>query len=105
MSHRLPCEFIQDMLPLYIDGIAGRASDEAIREHIAGCSECREMLEQMQQAKELQEALDRQQEIRDIDYMKMLMYGKEASNRKQEIDRQHYTIPNQRPKDKHCGKI
>ena len=27
----------------------------------------------------------------------MLMYGKEASNRKQEIDRQHYTIPNQRP--------
>ena len=37
--------------------------------------------------------------------VKMLMYGKEASNRKQEIDRQHYTIPNQRPKDKHCGKI
>ena len=35
----------------------------------------------------------------------MLMYGKEASNRKQEIDRQHYTIPNQRPKDKHFGKI
>lgn len=33
------------------------------------------------------------------------LYGKEASNRKQEIDRQHYTIPNQRPKDKHCGKI
>ena len=38
-------------------------------------------------------------------YEPMLMYGKEASNRKQEIDRQHYTIPNQRPKDKHCGKI
>lgn len=35
----------------------------------------------------------------------MLMYGKEASNRKQQIDRQHYTIPNQRPKDKHFEKI
>ena len=35
----------------------------------------------------------------------MLMYGKEASNRKQEIDRQYHTIPNQRPEDKHCGKI
>ncbi len=34
-------------------------------------------------------------------YMKMLMYGKEASNRKQEIDRQYHTIPNQRPIDKH----
>ena len=41
-----------------------------------------------------------------LEYLQvMLMYGKEASNRKQEIDRQHYTIPNQRPKDKHCGKI
>ena len=35
----------------------------------------------------------------------MLMYGKEASNRKQEIDRQHHTIPNQRPKDKHRGNV
>ena len=38
----------------------------------------------------------------------MLMYGKEASNQKQEIDRQHYTIPNQRKqrlKDKHCGNV
>ena len=36
------------------------------------------------------------------------MYGKEASNRKQEIDRQHRTIPNQRnqrPKDKHRGNV
>ena len=36
---------------------------------------------------------------------RMLMYGKEASNRKQELDRQHHTIPNQRPKDKHCGNV
>ena len=38
----------------------------------------------------------------------ILMYGKEASNRKQEIDRQHHTIPNQRkqrPKDKHRGNV
>ena len=33
------------------------------------------------------------------------MYGKEASNREQEIDRQHHTILNQRPKDKHCGNV
>ena len=39
-----------------------------------------------------------------VDVLKTLVVGT-ASNRKQEIDRQHYTIPNQRPKDKHCGKI
>lgn len=80
MSHRLPCEFIQDLLPLYIDGITGRASNEAVKKHIAGCSECREMLEHMQQAKELQEALDRQQEIRDIDYMKKIRKAGRRSN-------------------------
>ena len=44
----------------------------------------------------------------DANHSLMLMYGKEASNRKQEIDRQHHTIPNQRnqrPKDKHCGNV
>ena len=44
----------------------------------------------------------------DATFDEMLMYGKEASNRKQEIDRQHHTIPNQRsqrPKDKHCGNV
>ena len=30
----------------------------------------------------------------------MLMYGKEASNRKQEVDRQHHTIPKQKPHDR-----
>ena len=38
----------------------------------------------------------------------ILMYGKEANIRKQEIDRQHHTIPNQRnqrPKDKHRGNV
>jgi len=30
----------------------------------------------------------------------MLMYGKEASNRKQEIDRQYHTIPNKKTKSK-----
>ena len=38
----------------------------------------------------------------------MLMYGKEARNQKQEIGRQHHTIPNQRKqrlKDKHYGNV
>ena len=34
---------------------------------------------------------------------RMLMYGKEASNRKQEIDRQYHTIPNQRNKRQHSN--
>ena len=33
------------------------------------------------------------------------MYGKEASNRKQEIDRQHHTIPNKRTKDQKTSTV
>ena len=40
-----------------------------------------------------------------INRCEMLMYDKEASNRKQEIDRQHHTIPNKRLKDKHYGNV
>ena len=36
---------------------------------------------------------------------RMLMYGKEASNRKQEIDRQHHTIPNKRTKDQKTSTV
>ena len=46
--------------------------------------------------------------LRDMEMIirvQMLMYGKEASNRKQEIDRQHHTILNQRTKDKHYGNV
>ena len=35
-----------------------------------------------------------------ITQLPMLMYGKEASNRKQEVDRQHHTIPKQKPNDR-----
>ena len=35
-----------------------------------------------------------------ISHANMLMYGKEASNRKQEVDRQHHTIPKQKPNDR-----
>ena len=37
--------------------------------------------------------------------VQMLMCGKEANNQKQEIDCQHHTIPNQRPKDKYYGNV
>ena len=40
-----------------------------------------------------------------ISHRIMLMYSKEANNRKQEIDRQHHTIPNQRANDKHHGNV
>ena len=38
--------------------------------------------------------------MQNTDLQEMLIYGKEASNRKQEVDRQHHTIPKQKPNDR-----
>ncbi len=79
-------------------GLFGHSGDSEVWDGMdeGTLSRTKEMLDDMHK---------RKIDMADSIYVIMLMYGKEASNRKQEIDRQHYTIPNQRPKDKHCGKI
>lgn len=36
-----PCEMIQDLLPLYLDGICSEESKKAIEHHLAECSVCK----------------------------------------------------------------
>ncbi|MBR2560482.1 MAG: DUF4825 domain-containing protein [Firmicutes bacterium] len=44
---RLPCEVVRDLLPLYADDLVSETTGEMIKEHIAGCSECRSRYEKM----------------------------------------------------------
>lgn len=41
------CEIVRDLLPLYVDGVASEESAGLIREHVAGCDQCRCLLERM----------------------------------------------------------
>lgn len=43
----LECGIIEDLLPLYAEGIAGKASCEAVEEHIKSCEHCRALLDDM----------------------------------------------------------
>ena len=38
---KLPCEMVQDLLPLYHDGVCSTVSKENIEEHLSGCEKCR----------------------------------------------------------------
>ena len=40
-----PCSVIQDLLPLYIDGVCSEESRKVIDEHLAGCAACRQLLD------------------------------------------------------------
>ncbi len=44
----LPCDMIEDLLPLYADDCCSAASRRAVEEHLADCPKCREGLKAMQ---------------------------------------------------------
>ena len=41
---KLPCNVVQDLLPLYHDGVCSEESKELVQEHIATCAECKDFL-------------------------------------------------------------
>ena len=67
MKHN--CDIISDLLPLYMDNACSSASAQAVEEHLAECSVCSKMLEDMRKSeseinteiiKERNEVLDKQ---------------------------------------------
>ena len=45
--NNVSCEIIQDLLPLYCDGVCSEESKKAILAHIQTCKKCREELRVM----------------------------------------------------------
>lgn len=43
----MKCSIIQDLLPIYCDGLASSDSSEEIEKHLADCEKCREVYENM----------------------------------------------------------
>lgn len=41
------CQIVQDLLPLYVDSACSEASAEMVREHLAGCPDCRQLHERL----------------------------------------------------------
>lgn len=42
---RIPCEIIQDLLPLYVDDVCSAKSKICVEEHLVECAECRKYLQ------------------------------------------------------------
>lgn len=45
--NKLQCDIVKDLLPLYHDNVCSVATKEAVEAHIASCTGCKAMLEQM----------------------------------------------------------
>ena len=68
-TNKIACEIIQDLMPTYIDGLASESTVRMIEEHIAGCDDCRKMLESMKSDDEMSAAPD-EREVKEIDFLK-----------------------------------
>ena len=44
---KLSCKVIEDMLPLYYDGVCSEDSNQLVEEHLKGCERCKAMLVEM----------------------------------------------------------
>ena len=47
MEQKYNCELIQDLLPLYRDGICSTFSRTVVEEHLPECKDCSQILEQL----------------------------------------------------------
>ena len=79
MNHKIPCEVIRDLLPLYADGLTSEASGQEIREHLEQCGECREMYQRMK--KDVEGEGRSAKEEGQIDYLKKEEKRKECAGR------------------------
>lgn len=47
---KYPCYMIQDLLPLYLDGVCSEESKKAVEQHLSECSACKKLYDAMREA-------------------------------------------------------
>lgn len=78
---KLPCRVIEDLLPMYHDGICSKESAAFIEEHLEECPKCRKMLSQLRSEIEIsKEQVDDLRPLQEI--QKLWKESKRSSRRK-----------------------
>ncbi len=69
-NKKIPCEMIQDILPLYIDNLTSEVTNREIEEHLADCETCNESKRRLGTALAGESKRRQQEEKQEIDYLK-----------------------------------
>lgn len=62
-KHKIKCEMIQDILPLYVDGLTSDVTNQEIEEHVAECEVCKAMLNHMREPEIVEEKVNEKEKI------------------------------------------
>ena len=63
---KLECHVVQDLLPMYADGLVSEETKKDIEEHLAECTECSALLEEMKKEENIVNDTD----VKEIDFLK-----------------------------------
>lgn len=73
MNHKISCEIIQDLMPMYVDELTSEVTNDEIREHLKECGSCRGLYERMKKEVEGENAEAGKvagRKEKEIDYLK-----------------------------------
>lgn len=69
MSHKIPCEMIQDLMPLYVEHLTSDVTNYQVQEHLNECGECKENYQRMN-ISVAQDDMKQLETKKEIDYLK-----------------------------------
>ena len=67
MKETMDCRIIQDLLPLYVDGLTSNYSNQVVEDHIKECSACAQILKYMQEPDDIVEP-----QAKEVDFMRKI---------------------------------
>ena len=70
----VPCYMVNDLLPLFVDGLLSPESERDIRKHLDECKECRSIYRQMTEPES--EIPKMNEELAEVDYLKKIKRGR-----------------------------
>ncbi len=67
----IPCEIVKDLIVMYIDDVCSEKSREIVKEHMEGCTDCREYYESLKEPVEVKTISDKYVEIAKEPFLKI----------------------------------
>jgi predicted anti-sigma-YlaC factor YlaD len=72
MIHKIPCEIIQDLMPLYVDELTSELSNAEIEIHLEECEQCKERYHSMKSSMGSAKSEKNNHNEKEINYLKKI---------------------------------
>lgn len=72
MQHKIPCEMVRDILPLYVDGLTSDETNNELEQHMKDCESCTAVYQDMQKEFVCEKTKNENDSEKEINYLKKI---------------------------------